>query len=702
VNLNQNRNDWLNAADSPFVIRRNADQAELAALQASGQGNSDRAKDLTAELELMTGQQGVKLDHIDPQVVKDLLSQTDSQGKTLAYEATGQNSGYVIIFDVIGNQVDYKILEPFHYVTRYVIGGPGGPGQTYQAEESLVGTPNAAQAATHYKLAYEQQLPIDSDVTQSVEYQRTPDVAQGWIDRWVQSNQIQRSNALIDFGVHLFPLVSAMENFERGKYFEAALDLAGDVSILVGLGAVSTGARCVLAGQRLTKTIKLASTVAMGIDGSLAAINTYRGFSALYSEDPTEQQKAWGYFGDATLRFLGLSLNAIAYLRKRSCFIAGTPVHTETGPKPIEQVRAGERVWAFDPRQQAWVLADVSVTFRRPSFELATLTLDNGDILTGTPEHPFWVIEGHNLAARPAPTHGGDEDWSGVPGRWVDMGEVRWGDVVLTKVGRTARVIGAEHRPAAEPVYNIEVAGRRNYAVGVCGALTHNYPTSEVDAAASHGVPHAPETPPAQTGATVTAEANTRPSVTAIGEEVPVSGSTKPTTKGAKTPFTNFTENTPKELTRKPRLPTGGTWEGEPGNSVWHPGDPNLPPVKYQNQYPVFEPVNGVEVKINMVGRIDKELDYGRANDALGQMLKQDAALRQKFGIDEAFVRQNLLFKNGETNASAVRDLLRERNLTWHHHQDMQTMQLVDRRLHTEFVTVHGSNRCISGTRRGV
>lgn len=339
----------------------------------------------------------------------------------------------------------------------------------------MVGQTDALQRATYYKLAYENQFPVSSgvDITNSVLNLRQPAEAQGWIDRWLQSGQIQRSEAVINFGVHLLPLVSALESYEQGHYWDAAFELAGDLSMFIGLGAVGLGARCIVAGTRFanvaSKTVKIATSVSMAIDGSLAARSAANGFGALFSEDPTEQQKVWGYFGDATLRFLGLSLNAIAYLRKRSCFVAGTPVHTENGLRPIEQVRVGERVWAYDPERREWVLAPVAVAFRRPSFELVTLTLDNGDLLTGTPEHPFWVIEGDGLAGRPAPTHGAGEDWSGVPGRWVDLGELRVGDVVLTKVGRTARVVGCERWASAEPVYNVEVAGLRNYVVGVCG-----------------------------------------------------------------------------------------------------------------------------------------------------------------------------------------------------------------------------------------
>jgi hypothetical protein len=188
-----------------------------------------------------------------------------------------------------------------------------------------------------------------------------------------------------------------------------------------------------------------------------------------------DKGKALGYFGDATLRLLGLTAQQVAWLKnKKTCFVAGTPVHTETGPKPIEQVRAGERVWAFDRRRHAWMLARVLRTVERYADRLVSVRLADGTEVTGTLQHPVWVIEGEDLSARPAGDHGHDEPAGPTPGRWVALGALRPGDAVLVWAGRVSRVaaVGVEDR--LEAVYNFEVEGLHCYAVGASGLLVHN------------------------------------------------------------------------------------------------------------------------------------------------------------------------------------------------------------------------------------
>src|SRR5205807_2300724 len=90
------------------------------------------------------------------------------------------------------------------------------------------------------------------------------------------------------------------------------------------------------------------------------AVNGIRGaYLALGGGD---RAVGWGYLGDAFLRLAGLSVNAIQWLRKPRCFIAGTPVHTENGTKPIETLCEGEKVWAFDREHGKWVLGEITKT----------------------------------------------------------------------------------------------------------------------------------------------------------------------------------------------------------------------------------------------------------------------------------------------------------------------------------------------------
>ncbi|HXG11001.1 MAG TPA: HNH endonuclease [Gemmataceae bacterium] len=121
--------------------------------------------------------------------------------------------------------------------------------------------------------------------------------------------------------------------------------------------------------------------------------------------------------------------------------------------------------------------------------------------------------------------------------------------------------------------------------------------------------------------------------------------------------------------------------------------------MKYEKQFPVLEPIHGVEVRIPLVGRIDEKLDFRNANAVLGEMLKNDAALRQQFGITEQFVKDNLLHKNGNVNGRAVANWLDGQDLVWHHHQDMRRLQLVKNPPHDPDVLRHtGGEAYIRGT----
>jgi Pretoxin HINT domain len=271
--------------------------------------------------------------------------------------------------------------------------------------------------------------------------------------------------------LHMVPLAGAIDHALDGNYWDAGVSLLGDVSLVSGFGAIAA-ARGITCVHRQAQVVRFLNTTAMATEGAAMAIQIGRGFHAMYTGDT---DKAWSFFGDATLRLLGLSAQAIAWLRNRPlCFVAGTPVHTDSGLRPIEQVRVGERVWAYDRQAQQWRLCPVTDTFERTSKRLATVRLHTGEELTGTDGHPFWVIEGTDLASRPGGDQGNDEPLGPTPGRWVAMAALRAGDVVLAREGRVGRIIDIATRDQTAPVYNLEVAGLHSYAVGQAGVLVHN------------------------------------------------------------------------------------------------------------------------------------------------------------------------------------------------------------------------------------
>ena len=128
------------------------------------------------------------------------------------------------------------------------------------------------------------------------------------------------------------------------------------------------------------------------------------------------------------------------------CFPAGTPIRTEDGCVPIQDVRVGVQVVTHKGR-----LRPVTAVLRRPyEGRYATLKVEGiPEPLTATGNHPFWVVRAEKLHAcqgtangrrrRHAPKDGSDA--CGVCGRtavtepeWADAESLRVGDYLVRPV----------------------------------------------------------------------------------------------------------------------------------------------------------------------------------------------------------------------------------------------------------------------------
>lgn len=159
---------------------------------------------------------------------------------------------------------------------------------------------------------------------------------------------------------------------------------------------------------------------------------------------------------DATMSIINLVQGAnFRSKNNRMCFVAGTPVETQDGPKPIEQVREGDWVlaWDEDAGELCWSRVEQTfVTPRQPIWRL-TLKLPDGsaESLDCTPGHPFWA------------------DGEG----WVPACHLQPGQDVATLSG-PARVASVAPTGRNRTVYNFEVAGTHCYFVGQGWVLVHN------------------------------------------------------------------------------------------------------------------------------------------------------------------------------------------------------------------------------------
>ena len=139
-----------------------------------------------------------------------------------------------------------------------------------------------------------------------------------------------------------------------------------------------------------------------------------------------------------------------------ACFVAGTPVLTADGTKPIEDIVVGDKVWTRNLVTGLDELQLVAETFVHQTVALHHLTISGATVST-TAEHPF-MVEGRG---------------------WQMAGNLRPGDVLITPDGTTVlEAVEVEERDLAdiENVYNFHVENNLNYyvQVGDTAVLVHN------------------------------------------------------------------------------------------------------------------------------------------------------------------------------------------------------------------------------------
>ncbi len=77
-------------------------------------------------------------------------------------------------------------------------------------------------------------------------------------------------------------------------------------------------------------------------------------------------------------------------IQTSQCFVAGTPVLTKEGNKPIEEIRADDPVYATNPATGESGYKEVLRTFRKESDVLVHIFV-NGEEIETTAVHLFWV-----------------------------------------------------------------------------------------------------------------------------------------------------------------------------------------------------------------------------------------------------------------------------------------------------------------------
>lgn len=155
------------------------------------------------------------------------------------------------------------------------------------------------------------------------------------------------------------------------------------------------------------------------------------------------------YLPPPKVDFFGNQMPRALPPRLLNCFVAGTPVLTPDGPRPIESLWTGDRVLGQDTATGALAFQTVQFAHDNPPDTTTELSFDNGDVIACSPYHRFW---------RP-----GDG--------WIMARDLKAGDPVRTLGGVVA--LKAQKVSASVPTYSLVVAGQ-SFFVGKSVALVHD------------------------------------------------------------------------------------------------------------------------------------------------------------------------------------------------------------------------------------
>ena len=151
------------------------------------------------------------------------------------------------------------------------------------------------------------------------------------------------------------------------------------------------------------------------------------------------------------------------------CFVAGTPVLTAEGLKPIEHLQIGELVAAKNELTGATAWQRIENIFITHDREIWNLSFVDAagiiEVITSTPNHPFALISGG----------------------WQDAAKLVPGDQIATLDGRVVRLLTSQMDPGSATTYNLMVAVDHTYFIGHAGLWVHN----QVDCCPNYkGGPH--------------------------------------------------------------------------------------------------------------------------------------------------------------------------------------------------------------------
>ena len=217
------------------------------------------------------------------------------------------------------------------------------------------------------------------------------------------------------------------------------------------IAAMSLGASYAVASGVATVAVVATTVVAAAYVGDIT-YSTFSGESVLLDTVFQGNEDAYnvGLFV-ATMATAGML--EMAAQSPGVCFVAGTQVSTDYGSIAIENITAGMMVYAYDPDSGKTELKEVLQTFVRESNELIHINA-NGEQITTTPTHPFYV-----------PEKG-----------WIEAEQLCVGDRLQLLDGSYVIIEQVQYELLEIPVtvYNFEVEDFHTYFITDSSILVHN------------------------------------------------------------------------------------------------------------------------------------------------------------------------------------------------------------------------------------
>ena len=240
--------------------------------------------------------------------------------------------------------------------------------------------------------------------------------------------------------------------------------VAAVAATVATLGALAPAAACTLTfmGTSIGLSYATASTLAtIAVTGTTFAASMYAADAAYSAVTGSSFMLNSVFQGNVGAYNAGQQLTALATfgminmaaMSPGVCFVAGTLVKTESGNVPIESIKTGDLVWAWDEETGDVALKEVVETYVRESKELIHVFVEGEEIIT-TPTHPFY-----------SPVKG-----------WTEACKLRAGDILVLVNGEYVVVEKVQHEILETPitVYNFQVEGYHTYYISDIGILVHN------------------------------------------------------------------------------------------------------------------------------------------------------------------------------------------------------------------------------------